>query len=440
MTGYIRRIRGLPPDIKLFMVYNIFANVGFGVSELIFNLYLVELGFREDYIGEWRAVLTIGMAVTAASIGTIINRFSAWRAIAGGFSALLAVSVLLSFAEQQYLLLVLAAAYGISLAFLFNPLMPFILEYAPAEQRQYVSAISFSLVSLSMMIGSLVGGFAPAAISAVMPGIDKGGIDAYRGALITGALIASLGLIPLFRMQEPRRWTRRPVVHQPVTTAAERSERKQLRTDIGVFVLAGGLMSIGVGMVQPFYNVFLKSVGASNAQVGYVFALGGLCAAVFGLTAPWMANHVGSLRAVLYLRIIIVPFYVALVLSPTFGLAVLAFLSRQITISMAWPIDSTFIGELLPPKARSGVYGLRSAAWNMGFAVASFTAGRIIVDRGYGLTFAAMALFTTLAAATFYFYFSRHPLVTSGEMPNALPRKRRIVTSPPSTETQSVAE
>ena len=29
-------------------------------------------------------------------------------------------------------------------------------------------------------------------------------------------------------------------------------------------------MSIGVGMVQPFFNVFLKDLGASDNQVGFI--------------------------------------------------------------------------------------------------------------------------------------------------------------------------
>ena len=72
----------------------------------------------------------------------------------------------------------------------------------------------------------------------------------------------------------------------------------------------------------------------------------------------------------------IIPFYLLLIFTPSISLAVLAFLIRQASISMAWPIDSTFISEVLPPRARSGVFGLRSSAWNGGFALASYLAGK----------------------------------------------------------------
>src|SRR5262249_4226694 len=122
----------------------------------------------------------------------------------------------------------------------------------------------------------------------------------------------------------------------------------------------------------------------------------------------------------------IVPFYLPLVFFPSYGLAVAAFVSRQITISMAWPIDSTFIGELLPPRARAGIYGLRSTAWNVGFALASFAAGRIIVASGYHWTFVSIVVFTSLAAVIFFAYYRRHPQVVSGKIPSALPRRSRI--------------
>jgi MFS family permease len=423
MSAYLQRVRAFSPDIKLFLLYNLLANVGFGVIELIFNFYLLELGYREDFIGEWRSVQTVSMAISALTVGVLINRFGVWRSIACGFSVMTAASFLLGLAEQRHLLFALAVVYGAGLAFLFNPLMPFIMEFAETEHRHYASAVSFSIVSLSLMVGSLVGGFAPSFYGRLVPAIQVGSTGAYRAALITGAAIAAMGLIPLLMMKEPRR--KRPERAHAAGTEMTSPQRRRLRMDMSIFILAGGLMSIGVGMVQPFYNVFLKTQGASDSQVGYIYALGGLVAAVVGLGAPVLASKMGSLNAVLLLRILIIPFYLPLLFFPSLLLAMLAFLGRQATISMAWPIDSTFIGELLPPRARAGIFGLRSSAWNLGFAIATYIAGKVIVDRGYNPTFMSLIVFSGIAAIVFYSYFSRHPAVVSGQIPSALSRRRR---------------
>ncbi len=425
MSSYIRRVRNFSFDIKLFLIYNLLANVGFGAIELVFNFYLLEIGYREDFIGEWRSVQTIAMAISAVSVGFWINRFGPWKVIVVGFAILTTGSMTIGLVESRLMLFALAVLFGVGLSSLFNPIMPFVMEYARAEDRQYVSAVSFSLISLSMMTGSLVGGFSPSLFGLLSGSIEAGSLTAYRAAILTGACIGALGMIPLLLMKDPRRpWT--PMNTREAARAESSETRKRVRTDVAVFIAVGGLMSIGVGMVQPFYNVYLKDLGASDNQVGFIFALGGLTSAVIGLGAPLLATRLGALNAVLVLRISIVPFYLSLMFMPSLGMAVLAFLARQASISMAWPIDSTFISEILPARSRSGVFGLRSSAWNAGFALASFLGGRIIVERGYDLTFLSLAVFTTLSALLFYWYFGRHPSVVGGAIPSAFPASRRV--------------
>jgi MFS family permease len=192
-----------------------------------------------------------------------------------------------------------------------------------------------------------------------------------------------------------------------------------------VFVVVGGLMAVGAGMVIPFYNVYLTTLGADATGVGYVFALGGLSAALIGLMAPLVSRHLGSLYGVAAVRLSVVPFYLALIVAPGLPLAAVAHIVRQTSISMAWPIDSTFIAEVLPPRARSRVFGLRSAAWNLGYSGASLLAGILIVRVGYEITFVNLVAFMIFSMAIFVAYYGRHPRVRSGELSGALPRWRR---------------
>ncbi len=196
-------------------------------------------------------------------------------------------------------------------------------------------------------------------------------------------------------------------------------------------------MALGAGAVMPFYNVYLTTLGATAREVGYVFALGGLSAALIGLAAPAVSRRFGALWAVVVVRLSIVPFYALLIVAPSFWPAVVAHLARQTSISMAWPIDSTFIAEVLPARARAGVFGLRSAAWNIGFAGASLVGGRLIVESGYDLTFASLIVFSTLAAVIVVGYFARHPRIRTGQIPSALPRGQRPVAAPATTEAEA---
>lgn len=426
MRSYFASIRAFNKDIRLFLIYNLFANVGFGVFQLVYNLYLLKLNMREDDIGAFSAVQTVCMGFGGISLGFLVNRFGSWRCIAGGFTVFLLASGGIAFAEIRWQIYVLSAVYGVGLAFLFNTTMPFLLEWGERRQRALATAVSFSLISFSVTFGSLMGGLLPSAIDSVVSTIGDGSLEAYRWTMVLGTLVAALGFIP-FALMTNARTNRAPVAETLVAEPTNATERKQVRLDMIVFILIGGLMSLGVGMVIPFYNVFLTTLGANERQVGFVFALGSAVAAVIGLSAPTVARRLGALDAVFYLRFAIVPLYLILIPFPFLGLAVVAHVIRQTTISVSWPIESTFIGEVLPPKARSSVYGLRSAAWNLCSALAAFIAGKIIVRTGYDWTFMSIAFFTGLSAIVFTLYYRRHPLVRDGVITTALrqaPTKR----------------
>lgn len=424
MSSYLLRVRSFSSDVKLVLLYCLLANIGYGVIELIFNFYLLELGYREDFIGQWRAVATLAVAGASLGLGAAINRFGNWRTMVGGFALLCASSFGLALATSPILLLPLAIGYGASLAFLVNPVLPFIMDHERSELRQHASAVSLSVVSLSLMLGSLLGGMAPDLFARLISSIGAGSVASYRATMLTGAGIALLAMIPLFMMKEARH--AKPQRRSRTTRSDETSsERKRTRLDIGQFALMGGLMSIGVGMVWPFYNVFLKSLGSSDDQVGYIFAISGLLGALTGLLAPVIVARAGALNAGLFLRLSVVPFFIPLIFAPSLGLAVLGFYWRSASASAAWPIEVAFISEILPPRARAGVFGSRSSVWNLGYAAATYIAGLLIVRYGYGPSMISFVVFSTLSALIYYHYFSRHPKVESGTITTAWGPARR---------------
>lgn len=423
VRDYATNVRGFHPDVKRFLVYNLFANVGYGVFQIVFNLYLLGLGMREDDIGAYSAAQTICMGLGGIALGMLVNRHGSWRCVFAGFVVFVFASTVIAFAESRYLLFALSATYGIGLTFLFNTTMPFLMEWETRAQRGHAAAVSFSLISLSLTIGSLLGGLLPNLFGALVANGDGDSIAAYRWTLLAGTAIAAIGLLPLLLMQQARRGraaTPESLVAEPTT----RGEKRQVRADMGVFVVIGGLMALGAGMVIPFANVFLTERGADTAQVGIIFAASSASAAGLGLFAPALSRKLGAIDAVMWLRLSVVPGFLLISVYPALGLAVMAFVVRQTGFSLAWPVESTFIGEILPPRSRPAVFGLRSAAWNLGYALAAFVGGKIIVRTGYDPTFVSISAFTAVSAVIFSLYYRRHPLIRGGHVPSALPPGR----------------
>jgi MFS family permease len=410
-------------DIRLFLAYTFLANIGFGVFTLIFNLYVYALDFREDSIGVFNSVQTFSMAATAMVLGSMISRVGLWRVTFTGVIVYGLSAIGLALSTWAPAIIVLSAFFGAGIAILFTITMPFIIEYGRFDQRTTIATIAFSFASLSLTLGSLIGGFAPILLSTAIPTISSGSPAAYRAALIAGSLLGLAAVMPLLRMGEARRSHRDRAIRAGEGSAAVITPKAKL--DTGVFVAVGLFTALGAGLVVPFYNVYLQTLGANPRQIGLIYAAGGIVAAIIGLGAPLASRHLGSLTAVFVIRGAPLPFYLLLPLFPGFGIAVVAHIVRQVSINMAWPVDSTFISELLTGHLRAAVFGWRSAAWNLGIGLSSIAGGWLIVRAGYDITFYGFVALTAAAILLYLAYYKRHPLVRSGEIASALSNRER---------------
>jgi MFS family permease len=400
-------------DVKLYLVFNLLANMGVAVFLLIFNLYLKELGLREDYIGVFNGVQTVVMAFAGIGLGRVVGRFGMWGSITGGVTLLFASSFLLAVIENPTVIVALSGFYGLGLSFLYTMPMPFIVEFVPREQRNQVAAVAVSVIAISTTFGSLAGGLMPEFFQGLLEQGGDIGIAGYRWTLIVGSAVAVLGIVPMLMMGDVRRNTRaQQLARAPIAEAP--AEVRQSEKDMWIFVISAVLVAVGMGMVIPFYNVFLEDLGADAAEIGYIFAAANFVAAVVGLASPIISRRMGALRGIILIRAIMLPPFLLLAFIPGYGLAIFAHIMRAIGMNLAWPVDSTFLGEVLPARLTSTAFGRRSAAWNTGSAIAAFVGGWLIVHHGYAPTFVIFVVFTALSSVVFSGYFWRHPRVKNG--------------------------
>lgn len=432
MGGFIRRVRGYDRDIKLYLAYTVAANIAIGVFALVFNLYLLQLGYEEDFIGIFNAVQTLTMAGTAALLGAFISRFGLWRVVTGGLVLYIAASVLLAIITNNIGLMVLSGVWGATTALVFTPVMPFVVELTRQRQRQEVAALSMSLISVSTTLGSLIGGWTPLLLEFVAD-FERPSASAFRTTMFLGIALTALGIPPLFAMSRERR-AARPAATQRQDDDPPESDAppREIRNRMIVYVAVGGLMALGGGAVFPFYNVYLSSIGASAGLIGVIFAIAWLIAAIIGLWSPWVSAKLGSQRGSVLVRLAPVPLFIAMIFAPVLPLAILAHLVRVSSINVSWSMESSFISDILPQRVRYAVFGYRSAAWNLAFSASSLVAGAAIVRYGYGPSFAAYAVAMSAAMALYYFYFRRIP-----EVPQLAAQERLAPPPEPISETEA---
>lgn len=408
MRSYLARLGRMPRAIKFFFAFVLLANIGFGVFQLIFNLYLVQLGYREDFIGTFSAFTTVAMAVAAVAMGPLINRFTAWGSLLGGTAILVLALIGQVSLTGELTLLGFAILGGVGQAGLMVPVMPFVIEQSADHERADVAAVTFSVTSLALTAGSLVGGRLPGLLAASGRGFALESVVTYRATLLAGIALTALGLIPLLLIGSRRA---PPTVTGGALFGVGRLTPR-VKRDMVAFIVVGALFSASVAAIVPFYNVYLQDLGADTSLIGTVFAVGGAAGALLGLTAPALGRRFGVLAVSGGVRLAGVPLIALLLVVPSLPLAFIAQVVRITAFSMAWPVDSNFMAQALPPRQRATTFSLRSAAWNFMWALSSLLVGRqIVASGGYQVAFLTSVVVALLAMAFFVIAFYRHPLI-----------------------------
>lgn len=66
MRTVLHQFRGYSRDLQLFLLFSLLVNTGFAVFGLVFNLYLYELGYREDSLGLFNGIQILALAIVSA--------------------------------------------------------------------------------------------------------------------------------------------------------------------------------------------------------------------------------------------------------------------------------------------------------------------------------------------------------------------------------------
>jgi MFS family permease len=184
----------------------------------------------------------------------------------------------------------------------------------------------------------------------------------------------------------------------------------------------GTLVNRAGTFVVPFAVLYLTSArGYSAVQAGLVITVYGLGAAFSQLIGGWAADRIGR-RATLAWGLAISALSLAL-MGAARGLPEIC--AAALLVGLAGdtyrPASSALVADLVPPDRRPRAYALIFWAVNLGFTVASVTAG-FLAERSYTLLFVLDAA-TCLAYAGIVLVGIRHdpprPPVPEGDAPGS---------------------
>jgi MFS family permease len=460
---YVRQFRRFQRNARLFLISNILSGVTAGILLVLYNLYLVSLGYRADFIGVVLFIGTIGAGLAIFPAGACVDRFS-------GKYILIYSSVLIGIAgagqilfRQPLPLLVSAFLAGVGLAFLLVITAPFLTANSTPEERPHLFSMNISLGLITLVLGEVLGGalpgwfrslpwlMAPLPPSASSLLASQSDPRSYQLALLFAGVIAAPSFIPLFMMSNvrpPRRQSHSPQprrggsgedvgrgrLRRPALVSATQSISETnlpsrspwewlplhgiswqyvwarvntlLRSAFFYLVLVYVLTGSGAGLFIPYFNIyFVQHLHASPALFGLIDGGANAITALLTLTAPWFAKRIGKINTITLTRLASIPLLLTIGLTAFLPLAALLYLFRQGAMDMSAGILQVFSMESVSEKHRGLANSSYQSAFQVPWAISAPIGGLLIVHFGYPPIFLLGAFLYILTIITLWTKF-----------------------------------
>lgn len=383
----------------------VLLGLSYGIWGVIFNLYLNlgEIGFQPDFVGNMFTVNAIATGLIALPTGLLCERIGPKRAILISLTSNL-FSLIQIITLQPPILLLASLTSGLIGTIGWVASAPFLAENSRKEERTYLFSISWAMMTIMGVIGSIAGGVMPDTFNTALGlpvGVETGSVAGYRIALIISIALALAATVPILLIKESN-----AIRRQKVGTLLSLKNIKSPST-IVKFMIPTGIIGFGAGFIVPLFNLFFKlKFEATNAEIGTIFALGNIVLGIFTFVAPMLSSKIGKVRAVILCQYLSMPFIMLVTLAPNLTFATSAFLMRGALMNMAGPISSTFQMEIVTESERATTSGLMTMADMIPRAITASISGKMMALSDYYTPF----LFTTatyFAASSLYFVFFR---------------------------------
>ena len=398
IATYLSRIRAFSHNARLYLVSEAVYGIATGIFQLLFNFYVLSLGYNEAVLGNMVTARSMTSLILALPMGFMINRIGRRNAIVLSYAGFaVSVAFMLLF-PGNIMFLAMNILQGIAQSLGGVAMGPFLMDNSHEEERTYLFSLSSGMRMTAVSIGQWIGGYLPTwfALRLAIGAMDT---QAYSLSLWTVGLSGLLSVVPMLLVVNKTNEGARGSLFAPLSF---------IRKNPGKFeklILPSLITSVGAGLVMPFMNVFFRTVHhQSDTSIGTYFAWGSLAMGIGLIIAPALAERFGKIEVVVISQALSIPF---LGFAPWFGIVLVAYYMRTMLMNMSSPIYSTFVMEQVDPESRGMLASLTSMAWNFGWALSPTISGYLQVRHGFGPPFMLTILLYSIAIAMYYFWFQR---------------------------------
>jgi MFS family permease len=387
----------LARDARLLIISSgVLAVSFFGIQMLLTVLYVLRLGYSVEYIGLFNASGAFTYILSSLPAGAIGSRFGLRPAmLVGGVMTVLGMALLpavefVPVALHNLWPILAQAVVTMGWALISINQVPALMAATTVQNRNSAYALNGVLRGLGTFVGTVVGGFLPLLFAQVL-GTSVEAPAPYRVALLTGAGLSILGLIPL--------WLIQPTAPTIRATQAQ-AEGAFPIWPVALLVLHVFLGQIGAAACQSFCSAYMDTdLALSAATIGLLTGVGQFTTILAPLLGPRLAMRYGNgwtlMTATVGMALSLLP----LALIPHWSAAGVSRLGI-LALSAVWmPALQVFQMELVDSRWRSLTFGIVSMAMGFAYASVSFAGGYLVATWGYATLFLLATGFSLVGAA-----------------------------------------
>ncbi len=409
----VSTFRSFNRSVRLFLFASLLLGLGVdGVYAVLFNLFMLRLGYNADFIGVVNSAGLFAFAFVGLPAGLLGSRWGSRVMLVGGLVFVLTGALLVPFAESGpenwqggWLIVSYALLMG-GWSVVFVNGSPFMMSAGGENGRNALFSIQVATTSFASFAGSLIGGFLPEWISAFtqLPLTDPA---PYRYPMQIMAFLMIPALFLMMGTSEPD-----TEINESDKTGESRSLNLWLLPIALIVTIAFiRMMQVaGLATTATFINVYLDTALAQpTSRIGLLTSLSRLAGVAGALLFPILSKRysnivvaiIGSLGAALFI------FPIALI--PVWWVAGLGFIMARFLTGMRYPAFQVYVLELFETRYHALMSGVMAFAAGLSFALMALSGGYIVTlfsFRNLFLTGATITVVGSLALIGFHFYRS----------------------------------
>ncbi|MFZ0882642.1 MAG: MFS transporter [Candidatus Acidiferrales bacterium] len=379
----------LEPQFWIYFAASLFFNLGMFIFFFLYNLFLLDCGYREKFLGLVTSVSAVGGIIGTIAGGITAQRFGLRRTLLfcfGLLPALSALRILLVSRVPQLGFAFLASVVGTMFAVCYSPALA---QVTNVRNRAFVfSFVASTMIGIGFVAG-LAGGHLPGWIGRFELSAEP--VHLKQVALLIACGITAIALWPMSRL------------HFSATPAAEK--RLYPRSPfLFRFLAAIAVWALVTGSFSPFFNAYFSQyMRMPVQQIGVVFSFSSITQVVAILCTPLIFRRFGLVPGIMYMQIATAISLGLLAAAPGARSAAIIYTGFMAFQWMSEPGMETLLMNEISPSERSGASALNLLVISSVQAVAAVVAGASFARFGYPTVLAATGVLALLAAVSFRF-------------------------------------